>query len=350
MEPSARQRAANPDPGAGQQGPVLAAALRRQRLAGRRRPARRRARSTDALGDPETAQVLRRPARRLRLLERRHRGKRRRCERLRAIAADPRNPAVILLTSKGSEYTAVQAIKSGAFDYMPKALLGREQVLSAVQRAMLHRKGTARQARRHRVGRRAAVRLRHAPLPRERTTASPCTWRSARSAARRSVLKVLHRGRGSLSRDANFERLVTSSSCSTTSTTTRSPRSTTSASRASTATSRWSTFRSATSARSSIRKLSPRAALRYTREIARGLSIIHTAGVIHRDLKPGNIMLRDDGSRRADRFRHLALGARARKPSRSDAARDRRHAVLHEPRASRRARRPTSARTCIRSA
>ena len=52
---------------------------------------------------------------------------------LRAVAADPRNPAVILLTSKGSEDTAVQAIKSGAFEYVPKALLGREQVLSAVQ-------------------------------------------------------------------------------------------------------------------------------------------------------------------------------------------------------------------------
>ena len=56
---------------------------------------------------------------------------------LRAVTADPNNPAVILLTEKGSEYTAVQAIKSGAFDYVPKALLGREQVLSAVQRAML---------------------------------------------------------------------------------------------------------------------------------------------------------------------------------------------------------------------
>src|SRR3954471_11879905 len=60
---------------------------------------------------------------------------------LRAISADPANPAVILLTTKGSEYTAVQAIKSGAFDYIPKALLGREQIVSAVQRAMLHRKG-----------------------------------------------------------------------------------------------------------------------------------------------------------------------------------------------------------------
>jgi serine/threonine protein kinase len=44
------------------------------------------------------------------------------------------------------------------------------------------------------------------------------------------------------------------------------------------------------------RKLPPREALYYAREIARALSIIHTAGVIHRDLKPANIMLRDDDS------------------------------------------------------
>lgn len=37
-------------------------------------------------------------------------------------------------------------------------------------------------------------------------------------------------------------------------------------------------------------------ALRYLRQIAEGLNAIHGCGVIHRDLKPGNIMFRDDDS------------------------------------------------------
>jgi serine/threonine protein kinase len=214
---------------------------------------------------------------------------------IRAIAAEPRNPAIILLTTKGSEYTAVQAIKSGAFDYIPKTLLGREQVLSAVQRAMLHRKGL--------LGTRGGtvtgvVRLFGYDMRRCLATRDSVSVHVAFSAerAKEVVLKVLHRGRGSLSRDANFERLVTefkllydindhavaeiydfrvtSQYCYIA----------------------MEYFPLGHLGTRLDSKLQAREALYYAREIAHALSIIHTAGVIHRDLKPANIMLRDDRS------------------------------------------------------
>ena len=214
---------------------------------------------------------------------------------IRAVAAEPRNPAIILLTTKGSEYTAVQAIKSGAFDYIPKTLLGREQVLSAVQRAMLHRKGL--------LGTRGGtvtgvVRLFGYDMRRCLATRDTVSVHAAFSTerAKEVVLKVLHRGRGSLSRDANYERLVmefkllydindhavaeiydfrvTSQYCYIA----------------------MEYFPLGHLGTRLDSKLAPREALYFAREIARALSIIHMAGVMHRDLKPANIMLRDDRS------------------------------------------------------
>ena len=45
-----------------------------------------------------------------------------------------------------------------------------------------------------------------------------------------------------------------------------------------------------------VQSIDPATALVYARQIGGALQAIHGAGVLHRDLKPGNIMFRDDGS------------------------------------------------------
>ena len=75
--------------------------------------------------------------------------------------------------------------------------------------------------------------------------------------------------------------------------------------------------------------LSPREALRLAVAIARALARVHAAGVLHRDLKPGNVMLREDGSIALIDFglsKDTALALDV-----TDTGTDFRHAALHEP-------------------
>jgi serine/threonine protein kinase len=211
----------------------------------------------------------------------------------RALAADPNNPPVILLTAGGSEYTAVQSIKAGAFDCIPKGLLGKEQVIAAIQRALISYRPA--QSSDDAL---ASIRLFGYDIRRCLSNHQNVSVHVAFSAERGEevVLKILHRGRGSLSRDENFERFVgefkllydvddpavteiydfrvTTQYCYIA----------------------MEYFPLGHLGRMLKNPLPPDEALRLTVEIAGALSIIHMAGIVHRDLKPGNVMLRDDGT------------------------------------------------------
>lgn len=212
---------------------------------------------------------------------------------LRALTADPAIPPIILLTDSGSEFSAVQAVKAGAFDYLPKSLFSREQVVAAVQRALVARNpffaGPAGEG---------TPRLFGYDLRRCLTSNDNSSIHTAFSAEQRKevVIKILNRGRGSLSRDTQFARFVdefkilhdiddpavaeiydfrvTAQYCYIA----------------------MEYFEQGHLGSQLREPLPPGDALRISTEIAQALSIIHMAGVVHRDLKPGNIMLRSDGT------------------------------------------------------
>jgi serine/threonine protein kinase len=213
---------------------------------------------------------------------------------LRALTADPAIPPIILLTECGSEFSAAQAIKAGAFDYLPKSLFSRELVTAAVQRALVVRNPFITGS----PSGEGTPRLFGYDLRRCLAANDNSSIHTAFSAEQRKevVIKILNRGRGSLSRDTQFARFVdefkilhdiddpavaeiydfrvTSQYCYIA----------------------MEYFEQGHLGSQLREPLPPAAALRISTEIAQALSIIHMAGVVHRDLKPGNIMLRSDGS------------------------------------------------------
>lgn len=212
---------------------------------------------------------------------------------LRALTADPAMPPIILLTESGSEYTAVQAIKAGAFDYLPKSLFSREQISAAVDRALASRAGFSNFVSAHDSPQIFGYDIRRCLA--SGTNTSVHTAFSAEQ-GREVVIKVLNRGRGSLSRDAQFARFVdefkilhdiddpavadiydfrvTTRYCYMA----------------------MEYFECGHLGLLLRDRHPPLESLRMAMEVAQALSIIHMAGVVHRDLKPSNVMLRKDGT------------------------------------------------------
>ena len=88
-------------------------------------------------------------------------------------------------------------------------------------------------------------------------------------------------------------------------------------------------------------------AIAYAIEVARGLSVAHARNMVHRDIKPQNVLIDERGAREADRLRHLPP-ARAGRDDR-DRARPRHHR-LRRPRAGDGPGESTRAPTSTRSA
>jgi eukaryotic-like serine/threonine-protein kinase len=212
---------------------------------------------------------------------------------VRALAADPNSPPVILLTESGSEYTAVQAVKSGAADYLPKTLMSREQVLTSVQKALIARRSTQGDGEVTGVLRLFGYDIRRCLANHENVSVHVAF---SAEQGKEVVIKVLHRGKGSLSRDVTFERFIDEFKMLHDIHDAAVPdiydfR----------VTDRYTYIAMEYFADGHLGKrlaepVSVDEALSITLEIAHSLAIIHAAGIVHRDLKPGNIMLRTDGS------------------------------------------------------
>ena len=212
---------------------------------------------------------------------------------LRALRGDRDAPAVILLAEHGSEYLAVQALRAGAFDYLVKRHASRDLIVNSIGAALQSRGLTTDR------NREADIELFGYEISNRLAINDNVSVHVAFSAERNEdvVIKVLHRGGGSLARDVHFERFVdefkilfdiddpavaaiydfrvTNQYCYIAMEYFRQGHLGTAIGRG---------------------PLAPDESLRLCAEIAQALSIIHMSGVIHRDLKPGNIMLRSDGT------------------------------------------------------
>jgi DNA-binding response OmpR family regulator len=217
---------------------------------------------------------------------------------LRRFRAQPGFPPVIMLTAAGNEDLAVEAIKAGAADYIPKQTMTHERLTAAVQKIVearapqreaqrpepsaaaptlkidgyeIHSRlaeggaGTIYLARRQATGENVVIKVMAQRLP---------TGEESREAQR------LAREYDAISRVESprivrlYEQGVADGHVYLV-----------------------MEYFPAGSLRELLLGPLPReVALSYLHQVAAALDIIHKAGILHRDLKPANIMLRTDGS------------------------------------------------------
>jgi DNA-binding NarL/FixJ family response regulator len=204
----------------------------------------------------------------------------------------------IVLAESGSESTAVEAMKSGARDYIPLAHITRDHLLGAVSEAVARRRGAvAPQALIAAANDTPSMEVPGYSIVKEIATSNFSSVFLARSQRlrRNVVLKVMNRGESERERDdaERFQREYEIISSIT-----------------HRAIAEIHDFGSQSrqlylameyfpcgDLRDRLRNpLSVDESLYYLRAIAEALRVIHVFGILHRDLKPANVMLREDNS------------------------------------------------------
>src|SRR5450631_641652 len=214
------------------------------------------------------------------------------------LRAEP-NVYCIVLAENGSEMSAVQAMKSGAKDYLPLARISRDSLLKAITEANAKRRAAASAADTLLTPGNEAplVRVPGYTIVKEISTSNFSSVFLARSERlrRNVILKVMNRGTSPRELDdaERFQReyeIISSI-----------------AHRAIAEIYDFGTlpeykylsmeYIPCGDLRDRLRNpLSIDESLYYLRGIAEALRVIHVFGILHRDLKPANVMLREDNS------------------------------------------------------
>ena len=219
---------------------------------------------------------------------------------LRRFRAQPGFPPVIMLTAAGNEDLAVEAIKGGAADYIPKQTMTHERLTAAVQKIVEARPPRAPQPAEAGAppAPPADLKIRGYEIRSRLAEGGAGTIYLARRQAtgENVVVKVMVQRlpTGEESREAQRLAREYEAICRV-----ESPRIVRLYEYGVTDGHVYLVMEyfPAGSLRDLLLGPLPRkAALSYLHQIAAALDIIHKAGILHRDLKPANIMLRTDGS------------------------------------------------------